>query len=266
MYQKRKEGEVTVKDMALGHSSGFMSIRLLAVGVIVVSFVVAVLVVENVIGGFFERASVTICFENPDIDWPPPESAGTYEEAMFFGDVLVQCPKSIDIHDSVSVDLTLRSRDYAVSESDVDGNSTDEGTYYVMGEDVELYPVMRAELKGVNFDIADSEISQAKVVLPGSSTTWTWIISPNTVGKQALTVELSSRVRVEVPGLEDEAARSVYLRKLDISVSEPFNLRDFLERTETMGAIIGTFVGIGGAAFGLWRKRQKKQKAKLYTR
>jgi hypothetical protein len=175
--------------------------------------------------------------------------------------VLIRYPKVMDISDSKEVSLTLIPSNNATSESDVIGESTDEGTYYAVSEKVQFYSVMYAELKAANFMIS-SDFTQYKEVSLTSRTDWVWVITPNTAGEQLLIVELSTPVRVQ--GYEGLVSRAVYSRQVQILVRKPFDLLGFLGSWQSIIQIIVGIVTIG-AVFGLWKKitkLQKTQKAK----
>lgn len=200
-------------------------------------------------------ASYTIYVEEEGVE----KNIGTID----LGDVSIRYPKRIFIGDSDEVSLSLIPLDGGIPESDVIGESTDEGTYYVVSEKVDLYSVMRAELKAASFTIS-SDSTQDKEVSLTSRTDWVWVVTPNpnTIGEQLLIAELSTPVRVE--GYEGLASRAVYSQSIHISVREPFNWRILLDYWYIVAGIIG---GTVGAVFGLrrlWKlmKRKKTQNTK----
>jgi type IV pilus assembly protein PilA len=246
-----------MKNTALGHSRGFTLIELLVV--IAILGVIAAVTALNV-GSFFgsegqisQTASYTIYIVEGGVQ----KNLGI----TIFGDVLIRYPQTMNIGDSKEISLTLIPPSNVTSESNVTGESTNEGTYYVVSDKVQFYSVMYAELNAVNFGISSTS-TQYKEVSPTSKTDWVWIIAPNTVGEQLLRVELSTPVRVQ--GYEELVSRAVYSQQIQILVKKPFTWRSFLDYWHIIVVTIGATIG---AVFGLrklWkmRKRKKTQNAK----
>ena len=249
-----------MKNIALGHSRGFTLIELLVV--IAVLSVLGAVVLVNV-GNFFGPGPGTIMTAASYTIYVEEEGAQKNIGTIDLGDMLIRYPRTMDIGDSKEVLLSLVPLDDGICESDVIGESTDEGTYYVVSEKVELYSVMRADLKAASFMIS-SDLTQYKEVSPTSRTDWVWVVTPNpnTVGEQLLVIELNTPVRVR--GYEELYPRAVYTQSIHILVREPFNWRIFLDYWYIIALTIATTIA---AVFGvreIWRirRRRKTQKAR----
>jgi prepilin-type N-terminal cleavage/methylation domain-containing protein len=244
-----------MKNIALGYNRGFTLIELLVV--IAILGVIAAVVAVNV-GSFLnpgeisEAASYTIYVEEGGIQ----KIIGT----IIVGNVSIQYPKIMNIGDSKIVSLTLIPQSNVTSESNVTGESTNEGTYYTVSGTVQFYSVMYAELKVANFMINSDSIQYKEVSLT-SRTVWVWVIAPNTPGEQSLIVELSTPVRVQ--GYEGLVSRAVYDQPIQILVRKPFDWRILLDYWYIIVAIIGTTIGVVFGLRKIWKisKRKKTQKA-----
>jgi prepilin-type N-terminal cleavage/methylation domain-containing protein len=248
-----------MKNKTLGRSLGFTLVELLVV--IAIIGVVAAVTALNVaaFSGFepctiLTAASYTIYVEE---EGGVQRNIGTLD----LGDMLIQYPRRMNIGDSKEVLLSLVPLEDSMSEYGVVGGSTDEGSYYVVSEKVELYSVMCAELKAPTFMIS-SDFAQYKEVSFTSSTDWVWVVTPNAVGEQLLIIELTTPVRVE--GYEGLVSRAVYSEHIHVLVREPFSWKTLLDYWYIIVLTIGATVA---AVFGLLKlrkvmKRKKTQNAK----
>jgi prepilin-type N-terminal cleavage/methylation domain-containing protein len=244
-----------MKNIALRYNRGLTLIELLVV--IAILSVIAGVVSLNV-ASFFGRAgqiSETASYTVYIVEEGVQKNIGI----TIFGEVLIRYPPRMNIGDSKEVSLTLIPPSNVTSESNVTGESTNEGTYYVLSDNVQFYSVMHAELNALNFGISSTSI-QYKEVSPTSKTDWVWIITPNTVGEQLLRVELSTPVRVQ--GYEELVSRAVYSRQIQILVKKPFNWRSFLEDWRLILGIIISVATILGLVFGLRKARKHKKTQK----
>jgi prepilin-type N-terminal cleavage/methylation domain-containing protein len=241
-----------MKNMASGYSRGFTLVELLVI--LAILAVVAAVTALNV-GGMFageaqisERTSYTIYVVEEGVQ----KNLGI----TVFGDVLIRYPRRMNTGDSKEISLTVIPPGNVTSESNVTGESTNEGIYYIVSDEVELYSVMSAELNGVNFGISGIS-TRYKEVSPTSRTDWAWIVTPNTVGEQLLRVELSTPVLVQ--GYEELVSRAVYSQQIQISVRRPFSWRSLLDYWHIIAITAGATIG---AVFGLrklWKMAKRKK-------
>jgi hypothetical protein len=69
--------------------------------------------------------------------------------------------------------------------------------YYLnFNDQVEIYPVMSAELRGINFDILSDERPE-KPVISSSVVEWIWNVRPKSTGKQSLIMFISVPVIID---------------------------------------------------------------------
>jgi hypothetical protein len=121
---------------------------------------------------------------------------------------------------------------------------------------VQLYPIMIAELRALTFDI-DRPGPQRRDVQANAPITWDWIINPRSVGQQELSIEISSPVVVN--GADTQMSTSV-LQNLPIIVQvqpvAPTPAPSFTDRVgesivNNSGAIIIALIGLLGTIIGI---------------
>jgi hypothetical protein len=110
------------------------------------------------------------------------------------GDLELRTPNTIKFGESGIVRLTITPSSALkdlLPPVLVDLASANDPSYAISINDrIQIYPVMIAELKGVNFEINPSG-PQRKVVTSKSQVVWTWSITAKAPGKQSLIVTIS---------------------------------------------------------------------------
>lgn len=85
-----------------------------------------------------------------------------------------------------------------------------------LNDDIELYPIMRAELVGANFDIS-SDGQPEKSITGEFETVWTWTVSPRSRGEQTLALIVSIPVRIA--DASETSRSAMTLKSIDIPIT-----------------------------------------------
>lgn len=119
--------------------------------------------------------------------------------SLGIGTFELETPEELDIHETSMVKLTLALDEEFASlpsepAADVDTDLPPEVLKFT--DQIEIYPVMGAELIGSGFEISSNDSSQ-KVILSGTPVVWMWSIRPKEPGTHSLTVVISIPVVID---------------------------------------------------------------------
>ncbi|MCI0474875.1 MAG: hypothetical protein L0Y55_01390 [Anaerolineales bacterium] len=129
---------------------------------------------------------------------------------------------------------------------------------YRFSGNVQLYPVMFAELRALTFDV-DQKGPVRRIVETNKPVEWAWVVQPRVVGRQELTIELA--IPMIVNGVNTEMSTHV-LQDLTVAIqvaAQPIVLtptpRSAADRIgdsmiENSGALLAAFIGIFGTLLG----------------
>ncbi len=121
---------------------------------------------------------------------------------------------------------------------------------------IDIYPVMLAELRAVNFDI-DLKGPQRRDLRATDAVTWTWVISPRVAGAQTLSLEIAIPAVIGGNTAELSVLQSIPLSvQVDAPKPTPVPLGDQIAKSiaDNAGAIIVALIGLLGTMLGLWAK------------
>ncbi len=133
---------------------------------------------------------------------------------------------------------------------------------YRFSGNVQLYPIMYAELRALTFDL-DQKGPVRRIVESNKPVEWVWVVQPRAAGRQELTIELS--IPMIVNGVTTEMSTHV-LQDLTVAIQvaaqptvpEPLPTatpRSITDRVgdsivEHSGALLASIIGVVGAILG----------------
>jgi hypothetical protein len=171
------------------------------------------------------------------------------------GTLELDTPEELDIHDTATVSMRLALGDeFASLPESPDPNGGDlpaDALRYT--DQIDIYPVMNANLVGSGFEITASG-SEQKVILSNTPVEWLWSIKPKETGSHSL------RLVISIPVIVDEERDILSTHTLQ-------NIPVKIEVTETFGSklagalpwLIPTLVtAIGGIIGFILNARRKK--------
>jgi hypothetical protein len=133
---------------------------------------------------------------------------------------------------------------------------------YRFSGNVQLYPIMYAELRALTFDI-DQKGPVRRIVESNKPVEWVWVVQPRAAGRQELTIELS--IPMIVNGVNTEMSTNI-LQDLTVAIqvaaqptaspplptSTPRPITDRIgdSMVEHSGALLASIIGVLGALIG----------------
>jgi hypothetical protein len=130
------------------------------------------------------------------------------------------------------------------------------GFVYKFGGNIDLYPVMIAELRAVRFQVQPTG-AQRRNVDPTRDVLWDWVISPTTAGQQALSLELS--IPAVINGVTTELTTDVIRNiafNLQVDAPPPPSPGETIYNSiiNNAGAIVVALIGLIGTLIGIYLK------------
>ena len=176
--------------------------------------------------------------------------------SLGIGTLELDTPKGLDIHETALVKLTLSPEDaFTNLPKAPDPNMEDDLPANALRytEQIDIYPVMNAELIGSGFDISANGSPQ-KVILSNAPVEWMWSIKPKETGTHSLHVVIS------IPVVIDEQRNILSTHVLQ-------NIPVRIEVTETFGSklagalpwLIPTVVTVIGGITGFVLNARRKR-------
>ena len=137
---------------------------------------------------------------------------------------------------------------------------------YQVSGNIQLYPLMFAELRALNFDI-EPKGRQRRSVEANKTAEWIWVVSPRTIGRHELAIEVS--IPAVVDGVDSELTTDV-LQNLPVTIQVqapivptptpvPLTTRITDSIVNNAGAIIVALIGLVGTVIGLVIKAKSDQ-------
>jgi len=138
---------------------------------------------------------------------------------------------------------------------------------YKFGGNIDLYPLMIAELRAIKFDVKPMG-PQRRNVDPTKEVTWDWVISPLAPGHQDVSIELS--VPAVINGVDSQLSTDV-LKNLAFTVDVQAIQPSLWERVMdsiagNAGAIVVALIGLIGTLIGIIAKVQSDKKSARASR
>lgn len=179
-------------------------------------------------------------------------------ENLEVGQIEVASPETMLTTETRSIRLRLSPAQQLVSLTPIPapGKTPDIPNFvYRFSGNVQLYPVMFAELRALAFEV-DQKGPVRRILEANKSVEWVWVIRPLIAGRHELTIELS--IPVIINGVTTEYSTQV-LQDLTLSIQvtelPPPTPRPITERVgdsiiEHSGAIIAALIGILSTLLG----------------
>lgn len=192
-------------------------------------------------------------------------------ENLGLGQIELASPEKMLLTETRSVRLRLSPAQQLVSLTPVPapGKTPDIPSFvYRFSGNVQLYPVMFAELRALAFEV-DQKGPVRRILQANQPVEWVWVIRPLSAGRHELTIELS--IPVIINGMTTEYSTQVLQDlTLNIQVSElpaptsrPVTERIGDSIIEHSGAIIAALIGVLSTLLGtllaMRRARTKKR-------
>ncbi len=132
---------------------------------------------------------------------------------------------------------------------------------YKFGGNIDLYPVMFAELRTLSFDVDKTGVIRRDVT-PNTTAVWDWIVSPRSPGRQELAIEIS--IPAVIDGVDSQLST---LQDVPIAIQVqspvptpvPLNERIGESLAANSGAIIVALIGLVGTLVGILVKMRSDQ-------
>ena len=133
---------------------------------------------------------------------------------------------------------------------------------YRFGGNVDLYPIMIAELRTLSFQV-DKPGPIRRDMAPNVPATWNWLVSPRSAGRQELAIEIS--IPAVINGVDTELTTTLQDLPLAILVELPTptpvplgeRLGDSI--VNNSGAIVVALIGLVGTLIGILVKMRADQ-------
>jgi hypothetical protein len=189
----------------------------------------------------------------------------TAPENLGIGQMELAAPDAMLLSETRTIRLRLSPAPQLVSLTPVaaPGKTPDIPNFvYRFSGNVQLYPVMFAELRALTFDI-DQKGPVRRIVESNKPVEWAWVVRPLATGRQELTIELS--IPMIVNGVNTEMSTHV-LQDLTVAMEvaaqptllaptptpTPRSITDRISDSmiEHSGALLASVIGVVGALLG----------------
>jgi len=183
------------------------------------------------------------------------------KDNLGIGQVDLAYPDTMKLGDSTSIRLRLSPAQQLASLTPVPAPGKTPNlpnVVYNFGGNIQLYPIMYAQLRAVSFDI-DQRGATSRIVESGKSVEWIWAVKPTAPGRQELVIELS--IPIIINGVRSELSTHVLSDlSLAIQVNAPppptpvptptLSDRIMDSMVNNTGAIVVALIGVLGTIIG----------------
>jgi len=179
--------------------------------------------------------------------------------SMGLGKVTVSFPNQMDFQNSETIRLEIIPAS-AITLTQTPTNSISQNfpaisNLITLTTDIEIYPVMKAELNGPNFEISPDNAPE-KYILSGHLTEWVWNVKAKQNGIQSLSINVS--LPVIVKGIEDNLSTPLKNIPIKIVVTKSWEKR-VEDWVPTVGvSLIGAIVAVIVAILGIYQQRRER--------
>ena len=188
----------------------------------------------------------------------------TAQENLGLGQMEVASPETMLMGETRAIRLRISPAASIASSTPIaaPGKTPDLPKFvYKFGGNVDLYPIMIAELRTLSFQV-DKPGPIRRDVTPNIPVTWDWLVSPRSPGQQDLAIEIS--IPAVINGVDSELT-TLQDVPLMIQVQSPAPTQvPFGERlgeslVNNSGAIIVALIGLVGTLIGILVKMRADQ-------
>ncbi len=189
----------------------------------------------------------------------------TTAQNLGIGQIDLSYPETMIVGESRAVHLRLSPAQQLVSSSKEPAKNklpNAPNFVYKFSGNVDLYPVMNAQLIALGFDVNPSGRVQ-QVVDNTSPANWSWVIKAIEAGQQELSLNIS--IPAVVNGVDSELSKTLQDLSIVITVQpKPVSLTDQILQSiaNNSGAIVVALIGLLGTIIGIIVKRRAEKKGK----
>jgi hypothetical protein len=188
----------------------------------------------------------------------------TAQENLGLGQMEIASPDTMLMGETRTIQLRISPATSLASSTPIaaPGKTPDLPKFvYKFGGNVDLYPIMIAELRTLSFQV-DKPGPIRRDVSPNIPVTWDWIVSPRSAGRQELAIEIS--IPAVINGVDSELStlQDVPLAievQLPTPTPVPFGDRLGESIVTNSGAIIVALIGLVGTLIGILMKMRSDQ-------
>ncbi len=193
--------------------------------------------------------------------------ANVTAEGLGLGQIEVSSPEKMFLNETATVSLRLAGAQQIVATTPiaVPAKTPDlPGFVYRFTGNIQLYPVMFAELRALRFDTSPTGPQKRSIDATSTTAVWHWLVSPEAAGRQDLSIELA--IPAIVSGSASELSTNV-LQNLPIFIQvqtpeptpAPLTNRLLDSIVNNSGAIIVALIGLIGTLVGILVKLRAEQ-------
>ncbi len=185
------------------------------------------------------------------------------DEKLGVGQMGVDYPDTMKVGESRSIVLKIAPSAQLTSlrTAPAPGKATDlPDTVFRLSSKVDIYPVMFAELRAVNFDFEPKGI-QKRLIQQNQEMVWSWNIAPRAAGAQSLSLELSIPIIVGGNASDLSVLQNLPFA-INVQALPPLSLTDQILKSiaDNAGAILVALIGLFGTLIGLRAKARADAK------
>jgi hypothetical protein len=188
----------------------------------------------------------------------------TAQENLGLGQMEIASPGTMLMGETRTIRLRVSPSQQIASATSVPapGKTPDLPAFvYKFGGNIDLYPIMFAELRTLSFDV-DKQGPIRRDVTPNTPAIWDWIVSPRSPGRQELAIEIS--IPAVINGVDSQLST---LQDVPIAIEVqspvptpvPLSERIGESLVANSGAIIVALIGLVGTLVGILMKMRSDQ-------
>jgi hypothetical protein len=188
-------------------------------------------------------------------------------EGLGLGQIEVSSPEKVFMNETATISLRLSPAKQlaAITPVAVPTSADLPGLAYRISGNVQLYPVMYAELRALKFDVTPTGAQRRNIEMTNPAVAWNWLISPKAVGSQDISIALAIPALVnstpsELITLQDILVR-LQVQEPAVPTATPVPLSETITKSiaNNAGPIIVALIGLIGTIIGIIVKIRSDQ-------